>query len=128
VATGWGREGWGTDIWGGTSVSITLTGLQLTSALGTLSVTGKSNLSLNGFVGTSALGSITLVTNNNLSVTGLSATGEVSGVGVNGQAVATLPSIVSSVGTPTVIADAEANVFPAGQGGNFCSWNNCSCR
>jgi hypothetical protein len=70
VATGWGRQGWGTDIWGGTSVSITLTGLQATSALGTLSVTGKSNLSLNGFVGTSALGSITLVTNNNLSVTG----------------------------------------------------------
>jgi hypothetical protein len=99
VATGWGREGWGTDIWGGTSVSTTLTGFQLTSALGTLtSVTGESNLSLNGFVGTSALGSITLVTNNNLSVTGLSATGAVSGVGVNGQAVATLPSIVSSVG------------------------------
>jgi hypothetical protein len=48
---------------------------------------------------------------------GLSATGAVSGVGVNGQAVATLPSIVSSVGTPTVIADAEANVFPAGQAG-----------
>jgi hypothetical protein len=49
--------------------------------------------------------------------TGLSATSAVSGVGVNGQAVATLPSIVSSVGTPTVIADAEANVFPAGQAG-----------
>jgi hypothetical protein len=95
---GWGRAEWGIGPWGepaSVPVSVNLTGFSLTSALG----------------------SITLVTNNNLSVTGLSATGAVSGVGVNGQAVATLPSIVSSVGTPTVIADAEANVFPAGQAG-----------
>ncbi len=76
MATGWGRQGWGTDIWGGTSVSITLTGLQSTSALGNLtSVTGEANISVNGLAGTSQLGSITLVTNNNISVTGLSATG-----------------------------------------------------
>jgi hypothetical protein len=56
VATGWGRQGWGTDIWGGTSVSITLTGFQLTSALGTLtSVTGTANIAVSGLVGTSAI-------------------------------------------------------------------------
>ena len=71
MATGWGRQGWGTDIWGGTSVSTTLTGFELTSALGTLtSVTGEANISVNGLAGTSQLGTITLVTNNNISVTG----------------------------------------------------------
>jgi hypothetical protein len=113
VATGWGREGWGTDIWGGTSVSTTLTGFELTSALGTLtSITGEANISPSGVAGTSALGTITLVTNNNISVTGLSATSAVSGVGVNAQAVATLPSLVSSVGTVSVQIQAEANVTP----------------
>jgi hypothetical protein len=72
---GWGRAEWGIGPWGepaSVPVSVNLTGFSLTSALG----------------------SITLVTNNNISVTGLSATSAVSGVGVNGQAVATLPSIV----------------------------------
>jgi hypothetical protein len=55
VATGWGREGWGTDIWGGTSVSTTLTGFQLTSALGTLSITGTANIAVSGLAGTSAI-------------------------------------------------------------------------
>jgi hypothetical protein len=124
MATGWGREGWGTDIWGGTSVSITLTGLEATSALGTLtSVTGEANISVNGLAGTSQLGNITLVTNNNISVTGLSVTGEVSGVGVNAQAVATLPSLVSSVGTVSVQIQAEANVTPYRTRKHFCSWN-----
>jgi hypothetical protein len=46
---GWGRGTWGQLEFGEGSVPITLTGFQLTSALGTLtSVTGTANIAVSG--------------------------------------------------------------------------------
>ena len=78
---------------GGTSVRVEISGVAGTSALGTTSQVGKANISPSGQAGTSA----------------------VAGVGVNAQAVATLPSLAGSVGSVSVTTDAEANVVPSGQ-------------
>ena len=95
MATGWGRGTWGSDVWGGTSVSITLTGLELTSNLGTLtSITGTANLT----------------------PTGQEGTGQVGGVGVNATAVAAVGGVNATLGDVSVVINADANVDTAGLG------------
>ena len=64
---------------------------------------------------TSALGTVSTVAKANVTPTGQSATGGVSGVGVNAQAVAVCPSAVGTVGSVSVLVDGEANAFPTGQ-------------
>jgi hypothetical protein len=61
------------------------------------------------------LGTVSTVAKANVTPTGQSATGGVSGVGVNAQAVAVCPSAVGTVGSVSVLVDGEANVFPTGQ-------------
>ena len=93
MATGWGRGTWGSDVWGGTSVSITLTGLELTSNLGTLtSITGTANLT----------------------PTGQEGTGQVGGVGVNATAVAAVGGVNATLGDVSVVINADANATPTG--------------
>ena len=75
---------------GGSPIRVEISGVASTSALGTTTQTGIGNVTPTGQVGTSA----------------------VAGVGVNAQAVATLPSLVSTVGSVAVTTDAEANVTP----------------
>ena len=101
IVNGWGRGTWGEGAWG-SPISVTLTAPSAaSSALGSLSIDGEANVTPAGQAGTSA----------------------VAGVGVNAQAVATLPSIVSSVGTPTVVAVADANVSPSGVSATGSTFN-----
>jgi len=47
--TGWGRQGWNDNAWGveGQFANVTLTGIAMTAAAGTLGMTGNANLTLN---------------------------------------------------------------------------------
>ena len=38
MATGWGRDTWGSGPWGGTAVSVSVTGVAGTSAVGSVSI------------------------------------------------------------------------------------------
>lgn len=92
---GWGRGTWGQLTWG-EPLPVTLTAPSAaTSALGTISVVAKANIT----------------------PTGQSATGGISGVGVNGDAVAVCPTAVGTLGSVSVLVDGEANVYPSGQAG-----------
>ncbi len=96
IVNGWGRGTWGEGAWG-SPISVTLTA----PSAATANVTAGDQHSY-------------VVADANVTPTGQAGTSAVAGVGVNAQAVATLPSIVSSVGTPTVVAVADANVTPSG--------------
>ena len=96
IVNGWGRGTWGEGAWG-SPISVTLTA----PSAATANVTAGDQHSY-------------VVADANVTPTGQAGTSAVAGVGVNAQAVATLPSIVSSVGTPTVVAVADANVSPSG--------------
>ena len=90
---GWGRGTWDEGSWG-TALPVEISAPSAaTSALGTVSTVAKANAT----------------------PTGQAATGGVSGVGVNAQAVAVCPSAVGTVGSVSVLVDGEANVFPTGQ-------------
>ena len=87
---GWGRGTWGEGSWG-TALPVEISAPSAaTSALGTVSTIAKANVT----------------------PTGQAATGGVSGVGVNAQAVAVCPSAVGTLGSVSVLVDGEANVFP----------------
>ena len=60
---------------------------------------------------------VTIDAEANVTPSGQAGTSAVAGVGVNAQAVATLPSLAGSVGSVSVTTDAEANVVPSGQAG-----------
>jgi len=101
IVNGWGRGTWGEGAWG-EALSVTLTA----PSAATASTTGPN---AHNYVSANA----------NVTPTGQAGTSAVAGVGVNAQAVATLPSIVSSVGTPTVVAVADANVTIDASGDTF---------
>ena len=101
IINGWGRGTWGEAAWGEAS-PVTLTGLAATSALGTASTQSANNLSVTLGASTSALGTPNVRIIFSTTVTGLSATGSVGSVTFDAEANLTLPSLVSSVGTPTV--------------------------
>src|SRR5210317_1358171 len=94
LITGWGRQAWDDGPWG-EPVPVTLTGFEATGAVGSLTVIGVANVTVDG----------------------QEATGAINGVGVNGNAVAVLPSIVSSVGTPRVLPNPDSTVTPPGSDG-----------
>ena len=96
IVNGWGRGTWGEGAWG-EALSVTLTAPSAATA-------STTDATAHNYVSAEA----------NVTPTGQAGTSAVAGVGVNAQAVATLPSIVSSVGTPTVVAVADANVSPSG--------------
>jgi len=101
IVNGWGRGTWGEGAWG-SPISVTLTA----PSAATASTTDPTN---HNYVSADA----------NVTPTGQAGTSAVAGVGVNAQAVATLPTIVSSVGTPTVVAVADANVTIDASGDTF---------
>jgi hypothetical protein len=99
--TGWGRSTWGANAWGEAS-PVTLTGLAATSALGTASTQSNNNLSVSLGSSTGGLGSVDARIIFSIIVSGQSATGQVGSVTFDAEANLTLPTLVSSVGTPTV--------------------------
>ena len=56
--TGWGRGTWGEGTWG-EPIPVSLSGLAATSALGTISVVAKANVTPSSQVGTTAVGTPT---------------------------------------------------------------------
>ena len=52
MSVGWGRGAWGSDVWGGISVSVSVTGLSATSALGNETVVAKAIVAVTGLAGT----------------------------------------------------------------------------
>ena len=99
--TGWGRSTWGADAWGEASPVI-LTGLDATSSLGTASNQTNNNLSVSLGSSTGELGSVDARIIFSITITGESATGQVGSVDFDAEANVTLPTLVSSVGTPSV--------------------------
>ena len=114
--TGWGRGTWGEGAWG-EPVPVTLTGLAATSALGTVSVVAKANVTPSSQVGTSAVGTLTFDCEANVSPSGVSATSALGTLIVVAKANVTPSSQVgtSAVGSLTVVA--KANVTPSSQVG-----------
>ena len=79
MATGWGRDTWGDGPWGATAVSVSLSGVAGTSALGDeSSVTGDCNLTETGLAGTGAVGTIVAA---GFAITGVSGTASTIGLG-----------------------------------------------
>ena len=140
MSVGWGRSTWGAGPWGqpaSVSVSVSVSGVASTSALGTvtldaeanviptgqvatsalgsLSVVAKANVTPSSQVGTSALGTLSVVAKANVIPTGQSATSAIGGVGVNGEAVANATGVTASLGAVSVDVDGEANVSVTGQ-------------
>lgn len=99
--TGWGRSTWGSNSWGQAS-PVVLSGLSATSALGTATTVSENNVpvTLGGSTGSVGTPNIRIIFST--TVTGQSATGQVGSVTFDAEANLTLPSLVSSVGTPTV--------------------------
>ena len=64
------------DIQSGVNVTVSVTGVQGTTALGTVAIILAPNVSVTGVQGTTALGTVTVTADANVSVTGVSATGE----------------------------------------------------
>ena len=79
--TGWGRGTWGQGTWG-EPIGVELTGLGITSGLGTITTQGDNNIAVTGLATTSGLGALTVTgvanVSANVSVTGL---GTTSGLG-----------------------------------------------
>ena len=67
---------------------------------------GSSELlfSIDGVSSTSAVGSLSITGASNLIITGQSATGDISGVGVNAQAIAVCPSALGTLGSVSVLS------------------------
>jgi len=99
--TGWGRGAWDEGAWG-QPIPVILTGLDATSSLGTVSNQTNNNLSVSLGSSTGELGSVDSRIVFSITITGESATGQVGSVDFDAEANVTLPTLVSSVGTPSV--------------------------
>ena len=139
IINGWGRGTWNEGAWG-TALPLTLTAPSAaTSALGTVSVVAKANVSpsglsvtstnggvavdaggvvgVNGFAGVSALGTATTVSENSISVSGLAGTSALGTASTDAESNVTLSGLeaTGSIGSTTQIA--KANQTPTGQAG-----------
>ena len=101
IINGWGRSTWGASPWGQAS-PVVLSGLSATSALGTATTVSENNVSVTLGGSTGSLGTPDIRIIFSFIVAGQSATGQVGSVTFDAEANLTLPSLVSSVGTPTV--------------------------
>ena len=91
MATGWGRSTWGDGPFGATAVSVAVTGLAGTTALGNeASVTGDCNLTETGLAGTGAVGTIV----------------------ASGFAIQGVSGTASTVGLGDETVTCDANIFP----------------
>ena len=124
------------------NVNVSLTGQSATGSLGTTTFVCVAHINPTGQVGTSAIGGVGVTAGGDIGVTGFAmasglgsitisgdsiftvsedteqvpaAASALSGVGVNAQAVATLPSLNTSVGSVGVTVTGVANLTPAGQ-------------
>jgi hypothetical protein len=113
---GWGSNTWGFNGWGGVvSVEVFVTGVEATSATGTVEINGKSTVVL---VGEAALGvletGVAVDAGANHGVVGEQATINIGEVEIDAKANVTLTGIVGSGAIGTAEVDAKANVDTSG--------------
>jgi hypothetical protein len=117
---GWGRDTWGSENWGESAITVSLTGLSLTSTLGSptpgwgdlswgTSLHGwgyptipQQQMGLTGVSVTSSVGSPTVTPETFASLTGVSATTSVGSVVIGEGIPLTGVSATTSLGTPTI--------------------------
>jgi hypothetical protein len=131
--TGWGRGTWGEATWGepipvdvtgvnltsniGTvsialSITVEVTGNILTGALGDSTITGTANIDVTGISLNSDIGNVTITADANVNVTGNSLTGTLGDSTITGTANVNVTGqeLTSTVGSVTTKADANVNV------------------
>ena len=124
MADAWGENNWGEGFWGQqSSVTVSLTGLSTTAALGTESVVADSLVTLDSLQTTSALGTATGEPEHVVSVTGVTSQFNLGSVSIEEGAGVTLGSLSTSFGVGT---ESASGTVDAGWGrstwGSF-AWN-----
>jgi hypothetical protein len=102
-----------------------ITGFNLTSNLDSVSVTGTGNVSLTGELLTATEGTLTLDANTFASVTGEAMTAEEGTVDPSPDAIVTGQEITSSLGSVSITANADAQLFN-GTGPEFLASGNAA--
>ena len=113
--TGWGRQGWNVNAWGveGQFANVTLTGIAMTAAAGTLGMTGNANLTLNTLnVAQASLGIVDPAPD--AGVTGNLITANLGTVVGQAGAGATPSGIAMTAGLGTVTAVPGQEIVPTG--------------
>ena len=113
--TGWGRKGWNVNAWGveGQFANVTLTGIAMTAAAGTLGMTGNANLTLNTLnVAQASLGIVDPAPD--AGVTGNLITANLGTVVGQAGAGATPSGIAMTAGLGTVTAVPGQEIVPTG--------------
>ena len=124
MADAWGENNWGEGAWGQqSSITVSVTGVSASTALGTESVVADSLVTLDSLQVTSALGTATAEQQSIFNLTGVSFETQLSGVTVNEGAgvVAGSLSISFATGTETATGSVDAG-WGRGSWGSF-AWN-----
>jgi hypothetical protein len=104
---------------GATGVTATVTGQSATGSVGTVTVSGKANVSVTGQSATGSAGTVTAIGKANVSLTGVSATGSAGTVTAIGRTPVTVIPLGleagGSVGTVTVVANQSVSTTVTGQ-------------
>ena len=111
LIAGWGRGTWSEGAWS-SPLPVTVTGVAATGQIGSVTVSGASDVPVTGLEATGSVGSVTVVAEANVSPSGLSATGQVGSVEALASAVVSVTGISStgSVGSVAVVAESNTSV------------------
>jgi hypothetical protein len=124
MADAWGENNWGEGFWGQqSSITVSVTGLSTTTALGTESVVADCLVTLDSLQVSSALGTATGEPEHVISVTPVTFETQLSGVTVGEGAGVVLGSLSTSFGLGTEVADGTVDAgWGRGSWGSF-AWN-----
>lgn len=124
MADAWGENNWGEGAWGQqSSITVSVTGLSTTTAIGTESVVADALVAVAGLSVTSALGTAIGEPEHVISVTPVTFETQLSGVTVGEGAGVVLGSLSTSFGLGTEVADGTVDAgWGRGSWGSF-AWN-----
>lgn len=124
MADAWGENNWGEGAWGQqSSITVSVTGLSTTTAIGTESVVADALVAVAGLSVTSALGTAVGEPEHVISVTPVTFETQLSGVTVGEGAGVVLGSLSTSFGLGTEVADGTVDAgWGRGSWGSF-AWN-----
>ena len=124
MADAWGENNWGEGFWGQqSSITVSVTGLSTTTALGTESVVADCLVTLDSLQVSSALGTATGEPEHVISVTPVTFETQLSGVTAGEGAGVVLGSLSTSFGLGTEVADGTVDAgWGRGSWGSF-AWN-----
>ena len=124
MADAWGENNWGEGFWGQqSSITVSVTGLSTTTAIGTETVEADSLVTLDSLQTTSALGTATGEPEHLVSVTGVTSQFNLGSVSIEEGAGVTLGSLSTSFGVGTESASGTVDAgWGRGSWGSF-AWN-----